>query len=400
MLAIPWYLIQQPGGKWLNATMVASITFVSLFWGLYAGTLVDRYNRKQIFLTLQSIDGTLLLAAALLGFSLGEMPLAAIICVYMLTIFTYNVHYPNLYAFVQELFEPALYAKVNSGIEIQGQTTNFLGMMLGGLLLSGTSEIGWWPSAWQFEAWPLRQIFLLDGSTYLLGAVLIQLIPYRPSAHKRVDRGAVWGRLKQGYAYLREHQNLFVFGLASYVVFFSLLVMVQVAAPIYVYDYLDAPAYILSSFKGIYALGAISAGLIGLSSFIRSNNLIRQVTFLVGLAGVLYLGLATNQSILFLFIGAYLLGIANAGTRILRITYLVRIVPNYIIGRVNSIFSVLNVMMRVSFVSVMALPFFADDSNGDNIVYIMFFLSLIMFIALGFLLRYFPRFDQTAAKEL
>ncbi|MEO1451660.1 MAG: MFS transporter, partial [Bacteroidota bacterium] len=141
MLAIPWYLIQQPGGKWFNATMVAAVTFLSLFWGLYAGTLVDRYNRKRIFLTLQAIDGTLLLSAASIGFALGFMPLPAIVGVYLLTILTYNVHYPNLYAFVQELFEPALYAKVNSAIEIQGQTTNFLGMMVGGLLLSGTGDI-------------------------------------------------------------------------------------------------------------------------------------------------------------------------------------------------------------------------------------------------------------------
>ena len=44
MLAIPWYLVNQlPGenGKILNATIVATVTFVSLFWGLYAGTLID-----------------------------------------------------------------------------------------------------------------------------------------------------------------------------------------------------------------------------------------------------------------------------------------------------------------------------------------------------------------------
>lgn len=399
MLAIPWYLIQQPGGKFLNATMVAVVTFASLFWGLYAGTLVDRYNRKQIFLTLQSIDGSLLLVAAGIGLALGYLPLPVIIGVYLLTIFTYNVHYPNLYAFVQELFEPALYAKVNSGIEVQGQTTNFLGMMVGGMLLSGTTGIEWWPEAWQFEPWPLRHIFLLDGSTYLLGALLIRMIPYTPSAEKRVDKGAVWERLKQGYTYLNENRSLLVFGLASYVVFFSLLVMVQVAAPVYVHDYLGEPAYILSSFKGIYALGAVTAGLIGLSYFIRRYNLIRQIIILISLAGFLYLGLATQESVAFLLIGAYGLGIANAGTRILRITYLVRLVPNYIIGRVNSIFAVMNVLMRVMFISLLAVPFFAADDNGGNITYAMFLLSVIMFVAVGFLLRFFSRFDQAAATE-
>ena len=73
--------------------------------------------------------------------------------------------------------------------------------------------------------------------------------------------------------------------------------------------------------------------------------------------------------------------------------------PNYIIGRVNSIFAVLNVMMRVSFISLLATPFFADDANGGNIVYAMLLLGLVMFTAVGFLLKFFPRFDQSAARE-
>ncbi|MEO1449310.1 MAG: hypothetical protein AAFV07_07250, partial [Bacteroidota bacterium] len=73
--------------------------------------------------------------------------------------------------------------------------------------------------------------------------------------------------------------------------------------------------------------------------------------------------------------------------------------PNYIIGRVNSIFAVLNVLMRVSFISLLALPFFSDDGNGNNIVYAMLLLGLIMFTAVGFLLKYFPDFDHSAATE-
>jgi len=48
MLAIPWYF-----AKHLNAASIFSIiysiaTFASLFWGLYAGTLIDRFPRKNI----------------------------------------------------------------------------------------------------------------------------------------------------------------------------------------------------------------------------------------------------------------------------------------------------------------------------------------------------------------
>ena len=349
ILSIPWYIIHQPGGKFLNPLMVALVTMASMFWGLYAGTLVDRYNRKNIFLTINAADGVVMVSLASIGFYLGYMPIILVALAYTTTIFTYNVHFPNLYAFVQELFEPKYYARVNSAIEIQGQTTNFIGMMIGGLLIDGSPQLSWWPEWLEFSPWSMAEIFLLDGGTYVIGVMLIWLIPYVPSASKLIDTGSIVKRLRQGFKYLNANRYLFIFGVASHVLFFSLLVVVHVVAPVYVNDYLEEPASILAFFKGLYAVGAVIAGLIGLSALVRRSNLIRQIIFLLAMAGGLYLVLAFTHSIALTLSLAVLLGIGNAGTRILRITYLVRLVPNRVIGRVNSIFAVINVLMRVAF---------------------------------------------------
>lgn len=395
MIAIPWYVLQMPDGKFLNATLVGVVTLVSMFWGLYAGSLIDRYNRKHIFLTFNSIDAVVLSSVAAYGFATDTVPFALIALVYASTIFTYNIHFPNVYAFVQELFEPKWYGKVNSALEIQHQTTSFLGMMVGGLLLDGSPDWAWWPQSWQFEPWPLYEIFLMDGCTYVLALLLISQIPYRPAASRQVDRGAALARIRQGFGYLNDHRPLLVFGIASYVVFFALLVVIQVAMPVYVMDYLQEQAAVLSSFKGVYSLGAISAGMLGLSILFKRGNLIRQVIGLVGLAGVMFLVLALTQSIWTTLLAAFALGIANAGTRILRITYLVRTVPNRVIGRVNAFFTVVNVFMRVTFIGLLTLPFFADERNGDHIVYAFALLALCMFIAAGVMHLRYDSFDQT-----
>ena len=397
MLAIPWYLIQQVGGKQLNASMVAVVTMLALFWGLYAGTLVDKYNRKRIFLALTAIDSCFLLSVALGTWESDQVPFLLIAMIYTLTIFTYNVHYPNLYAFVQELFEPQYYARVNSAIEIQGQTTSFIGMMLGGILLDGTMTIEWWPEAWRFEAWSLQEIFMLDGSTYILAFILLYQIPYKPTADKIIDKGPILKRLQTGFNYLLERKELLLFGITSHVIFFSLLVVIQVLGPIYVKDYLQESAIILSSLKGVYSLGAITAGIIGFSMFVRRTHLIKQIIFLLFSAGAIYLLWAVTKSTVVTLTGAYLVGICNAGTRIQRITYLVRIVPNHVIGRVNSIFTVINVLMRVSFISLLAIPFFSAEDNGGNIIYACMMLSGIMIISGIVLLVNFDRFDHEAA---
>ncbi|MEM9986666.1 MAG: hypothetical protein AAF804_16365, partial [Bacteroidota bacterium] len=203
-------------------------------------------------------------------------------------------------------------------------------------------------------------------------------------------------RLRQGFSYLRSHRPVMIFGIASHMVFFALIVVIQVGMPVYVMDYLQEPAIVLSSFKGIYSIGAVSAGILGLAVFFKRGNLIRQVIGLVGIAGILFSSFALFKSVWVTLTLAYSLGICNAGTRILRITYLVRVVPNHVIGRVNAFFTVVNLLMRVSFISLLTLPFFAD--HGEHIVYGFALLGFCMFIAAGILMVNFSSFDQAAAQ--
>ena len=84
-----------------------------------------------------------------------------------------------------------------------------------------------------------------------------------------------------------------------------------------------------------------------------------------------------------LLLGNFLLGITNAGVRILRTTYLFNHVPNNLIGRAGSVFSTLNIVVRMLLISLFALPFF---QIGDNIRFgylvgvLMMLLSVIVLI--------------------
>ncbi len=398
MLSIPWSIIQLPGGKLMNPIMVSGVTLASLFWGLYAGTLIDRYNRKHVFLVMNGVDFGLLCIIAGLGYLLQGVPFWLLGFAFAVTIFTYNVHFPNLYAFVQELFEPRYYARVNSAIEIQGQTTNFLGMMTGGLLLDGAPDWFWWPEWFQFEAWSLPDIFLMDGLTYLAAFGLISLIPYARQRRIHIDTGTMMERLRMGFQYLGQNRSLFLFGIASHVIFFSLMVTIQVVGPVYVMDYLRETATTLAVFKGFYAVGAVTAGVLGLSLFVRQNHLIIEIIVLLITAGILFATLTFTRSVAVTWTVGIILGVCNAGARILRITYIVRIVPNRVVGRVNSIFAVLNVLMRVMFAALMAIPFFSADENGANIVFGALLLAGVMFVSAAALIIHFPHFDHEAAK--
>src|SRR5580704_7121107 len=121
MLAIPWYfasILKSPSSLGLMYTLTLCGSAV---WGMYAGTLIDKYPRKKIFIWFSLIGGSLLLLASASGYILGTVPVIMVIVVFAATWYYNNIYFPALYAFAQEVCEAKDYGKVNSFLEIQSQ---------------------------------------------------------------------------------------------------------------------------------------------------------------------------------------------------------------------------------------------------------------------------------------
>ena len=221
------------------------------------------------------------------------------------------------------------------------------------------------------QPWDLYEIFTLDGITYLIAVVLISLIKYVPDKLFEIDKGSLVGRLKTGFRFLKNHKTLFVFGFFSHSIFVIMLVTLFTVMPMFIKNVLNAGGEVFGSMEMLYGLGALTAGIfIGkwtakLPKIAVIITLIFSTTVLLMLCGFIY-------TIPYYLLTGIFVGFANAGIRILRVSYLFDHIPNKIIGRVNSVFSVLNIMMRVIFVSIFSLAFFA---MSDNIVYAYFILA-------------------------
>lgn len=184
MLAIPWYFADVLKQSSTFGIMYGTATILSLFWGLYVGTLIDKYSRKNIFLTI-SIVGTLFIGSiAAFGFYNNGLSAIGIGAVFCYTMFVYNIHYPTLYAFGQEISDKKDYRKINSLIEVQGQSTSIIAGALAAVLITGINtdflaKLGL--ESFDFlliEPWQMHEIFLLDAVTYALALGLISLIKY------------------------------------------------------------------------------------------------------------------------------------------------------------------------------------------------------------------------------
>ena len=393
MLSVPWYFARQGASSDFNL-IYGIITAVTIFWGLTAGTIVDRFNRKRVFLANNVVEGIILLSAASYGWWTGSVPTELIILVFTTTVFGFYLHYPNLYAFAHEITTADEYTKVTSAIEIVGQSTNVLAGAGAALLLEGIDFQETWNVGgqvlridWQVEAWSIQEIFLMDGITYVLSTILISLIRYVPMHRDTIERGTFAKRLRSGFAYLREHPTIFLFGVFSHSIFVVMLVKLNALMPLYITNHLRAGGNVFGTMEILYGVGALSAGLF-VGTLFQRFTAVRSIIFMMLLAtAALTLSVLTRSVVVFLGVGL-MIGFSNAGARVLRLSFLFRYIPNQVIGRVNSIFGIINVMNRTFFILILSIPYFGV---GSHILWGYALMALFTFASAGVLAARYQR---------
>jgi MFS family permease len=112
-----------------------------------------------------------------------------------------------------------------------------------------------------------------------------------------------------------------------------------------------------------YSIGAIFSGVLILR-LLKNFDTYISVILLMLIVSIAFFAMTFYNSLIVFFVGSLVLGITNAGIRILRTTYLFNHIPNNLIGRATSVFSSLNIIVRISLISLLSLPFF---DFGDNI---------------------------------
>ena len=380
MLAIPWYFANNT--PYFNK-VYGLITIGILFFGLYAGTLVDKYSRKANFLGNSLVCGFLLLAIAGIGFYQNGLNDVLVVAVFGITMLNYNIHYPTLYAFGQEISSVEDYAKVNSNIEIVGQSTSILSGGIAAVMLQGVIiNLPIINYAIVISSWNIWEIFLLNAGTYFLAATLILFIKYQPK-QKHAQHLQIFERIKVGFIYLRQHPKLLIFGVFSYSVFAMLLVEIHAVLPAYVDKHLHEMGSVFAIADGIYALGALCAGLF-VSKVFTATSTQRAVIILTAITAAIFIWAFAAKSVLVIYLVSLILGFTNAGIRVLRLTYLFKQIPNELMGRVNSIFNMLNILVRSIFIFLFSIPFF----NFDNHI-IWAFLIMAVFLLFSALVLMF-----------
>lgn len=401
MLAVPWYFTGIIHSEELFGKIYFLITSISLVWGLYAGAIIDRYDRRKIFLVINIVGLAVLAAITGIGYSFNGLPWYLVALVFAATAFIYNIHFPNLYAFAQEITPKEQYSKVTSTLEIQGQITFTLAGAMAAMLLQGLDgsfelfgRQMYIPLS--FKAWQIHEIFAVNAVTYVIAFAIIYRIKSLPVVDKKVDTTSLRNRLQTGINFLFNHPVIFNFGNASLMVFLTIIVCSTYVLPVYVDKFLGKGADVYALADTAFSFGALIAGIITNKVF-GDKKAVRGIIILSSLAGMMYCFMFFNKVLFLFFAAQFVIGACNASVRIQRITYMFHHIPNHIIGRTGSIFFMMNVAFRLCLIGLFTLPFF---HNGAQVAYAMAVFATICFAAaIALTVQYKKLMQEPTAKH-
>jgi MFS family permease len=333
LIAVPWLLIQQPEGSRYYGYVTLGATIALFLFMPYYGAWLDRHARRTMLLAGEAFGFIAMTLMAVWALAAGGSSTGQLMATYFCGMLYSTLHYPARFAFIQETFQPRHYQALTGLSEIQGQTATVLAGAVASVVIGQVA---------------LPFLLLANAGTHLFAYLVQRGLPQptRRGSPKR-HRNA-WRAMAEGGRWLRERPRLCAFLLCTYVPF-----VVAMAGnylfPIYVDRILHANSAVFGRGETLFALGALSAGLL-------IPCLVPQVgadRTLVATMGLFALGLFLVA--LFPFTGLYyaaalLLGLGCAGSRVARGAIVLTRVPTEVLGRVQMFFSAFDRLLRTSLI--------------------------------------------------
>ncbi|RIX59576.1 MFS transporter [Paenibacillus nanensis] len=322
-----WYLMDRTGSMTAVGLMLSLNVVAGFLISAFAGTFVDKWNRKTILLWANVVRAAalLLIAGAFLGTGFHVEYLYAFAAINGMGWALYMSASRSL---VQELLPEKELIHGNSLIEISLQVGMFMAGGVSGFLYK---YIG-------FEA-----ILLLNAAAFLVSSLFLSRISYAAMPVEQAE-ASFFESFKAGIQYLAGRPSLFVLGIVSIIPLVTTMVFNVVL-----------PGYVSTSVRGdsvVFGLSDMCYGIGGLLSGFLAAPLARKLTqhgtiLIIFLVSVLNLAaIAFNSTVILLYIGCVLIGLTNSSLRILITTTLMESVSKAYMGRATSVWMGISLLLQ------------------------------------------------------
>lgn len=338
MIAIPWYLVNQPGGEKVFGFLTIISTIALFFLSPYFGAVIDKFSQKRLLMITESFGSIITFILGILCFLTNYDQIAMVtlsVIGTMITTFYYQVRF----ALNQSLFKKEQYNSLNSTLEIQTQGASLL---VGALATVAVEHID------------ISYILIFNGVTYIVSLIAITTLPNIQRNNIVVNKkSSRWKDIAEGFSYIKYEQKLMLFLLCAFMPFIGVMVG-NYLFPVFVAQSLHASASTMGLLNLFYSTGAIIGSIIVIYIVKKLGSL--NTTIITMLTYTLALVCIVIFNSVFLFLAfIFFCGAGNSGTRISRNTLMMEVIPQEIIGRINGFLQAAGLLMRVTLVFIFTL---------------------------------------------
>ena len=193
-IALPWFLLEVTGSKVQTGLISTSAYLPTLILGLFAGVIIDKYDRRKIMLISDFFRFVLIMMIPLsVKFNYFSIFFIGFIIFSMASFST--LFYPARDCFIPNLVMKKDLPNVNSLMIVSGQIAQVLGPLL---VAIGLSFLG------------LIHLFTIDAISFFVSMVMILLIIAPKTDNIKNDDVSSMSGIKEGLLYLKNHDGLMV----------------------------------------------------------------------------------------------------------------------------------------------------------------------------------------------
>jgi len=326
MTAFPLLIAGQTRDPFIVSLLQVATGLPWLLFGLLAGALVDRWDRRSV---MWRTDLARLCIALSLGVlvALGHAPVAVVLLAAFLLACGSTLIRSAAPALLPTLVPRERLADANGRLQA-GSTVSgsFLGPAAGSVLYSLSAAVPF-----------LVQTFALVVSTLCVWRLPTTLVP----SASRTGRSSIWVETAEGVRWLAAHRVLRSVAVGTILLAASTGVLLAVLV-VHVLEFLDLPPVGYGVLISVYAGGSVAGSLFTarLRPALGTNRCL-LCSALLGTVSIAVLAMAPNAVLA--GVALFALGVATMLWNILAVTVRQELTPNHLLGRVTSAFTVAGV---------------------------------------------------------
>lgn len=330
LVAFPWLVLSLTADPWVLGVALALIGLPRAVFILLGGAIVDRLSPKSVLLTSKYMSVVFLAVLSLLIYT--QQLTIPMLCVFAFLIGVSSAFaMPAASSIIPEVVGRERLEKANGFIMLLRQVAMFIGPLMAGVILGADAHSD------HASSHNLAIVFGLDGLTFLLSALTLFQVSYKP-LKTNVEYLGVFHSVYEGLCYFWA--DIHMRALILYMAAASCILggLVQVGLPILVKQQLSAGADSYGYLMAVGGLGTIIGVLIAVKRP-QIGSLSLGVTCMVidGVSGLLFASLSMVETIYQAYTILFLVGLLGGYVQLGIFTWVQKQSAPKMLGRMMSI---------------------------------------------------------------